>query len=57
MLNGLATNRNLPQSTLNNLPHFIFSIQDTSRLLILININLNLIQKFFINLLKLMYQR
>ena len=56
MFNRFAANRNLPHTTLNNLPHLIPPIQHHPRPLILLHIHLNLIQQFLINLLILMYK-
>ena len=51
MPNRLLSHRNLSQRTLNYVLHQLLSIQHHSRLVILLNKQLNLVQQFFVHLL------
>ena len=54
MFNRFTADSNLPHSTLNDLSHLFFPIQNSAGLFILINIDLKFIQKLFVDLLILM---
>lgn len=56
MLDCLASHRNLPRRTLNNLPHVFSPVEDVPRLLVLVHVDLDLINQLLIHRLVLMDQ-
>lgn len=50
MLNWLATDRNLPQSALDDLSHLVLSVQDCPCPFVLVDVDFELVKQFFVYL-------
>lgn len=57
MFDWFTTHCDFSQRTFNNLSHLVFSIQDCSCSLVLVDVDLDFVQKFFVHLLVFVDQR